>query len=770
MPHIDLIPLHETAKERYLNYALSVITSRALPDIRDGLKPVQRRILYAMFAYLRLMPDGRYRKSATVVGETMGKLHPHGDSAIYEAMVRMAQGFALRAPLVDGQGNFGSIDGDNAAAMRYTEAKLRPLALDLLEELRSNTVAFRPTFDGQLSEPVVLPARFPNLLVNGASGIAVGMATNIPPHALGEVLDACTVLIDNPHATLDDVMKVLPGPDFPTGGRLLNTPQELKAIYETGEGALELRGEYRDEGRAVIITSVPYGISKSDLVEKIAEHVVAEKLPQIIDVRDESTDEIRVVLELKKGASSEAAMAYLLKHTPLQTKFHVNLTCLVPTSREEIAVPEKCGLMRVLREFLAFRMSVVERLLRFELEGLAKRIHVLEGLEKIFDVLDEVIRLIRSSKDRADAEQRLMHRFGLTEEQTDAILELKLYRLAQLEIHLVQKELGEKRKRAAEIERLLASETARWKLIRAELTSLKSRHADVRRTTIAGPDVAVAYDVEEYIIDEDTVVMVTRDGWVKRQRSFTDVKSIRTREGDSVGWVLAASTRATIGFFTNFGRVYTTRGVDIPATTGHGTPIQKLFDFTDKERIVGVVAFDDRHLPKPIERKKETVELFESGPAPTEFEGPYLVALTRFGSAIRFLVEAVREPSNKNGRLFARLEEKDEILMVEQASGLENVCLATRNGNVLIFPVDQISLVRGPAKGVTAIRLVSGDAVLGFMLSGAARDGLEVETSRGRKEIVRTTKFPVSNRGNKGKSILQRGTLSRVVEEPVVRV
>ena len=346
MPSVQVIPLHETTRERYLNYALSVITSRALPDIRDGLKPVQRRILYAMYQNLRLYPDSRYRKSATVVGEVMGKYHPHGDTAIYDAMVRMAQSFSLRMPLVDGQGNFGSLDGDSPAAMRYTEAKLRPLAIRLLEEIRKQTVDYRPNFDGTIFEPIVLPAQFPNLLVNGAVGIAVGMATNIPPHNLAEVIDALVYCIDHDEADSAELVdKFVKGPDFPTAGCILNTPEELRAVYEKGEGPIEVRGEYRQEGKTrVIIESIPFGVSKASLIESIAEHIIAEKVPQLVDVRDESTEDVRIVLELKRGANADAAMAYLLKHTALQSRFHVNLTALVPVEGSDVCAPEKVDL------------------------------------------------------------------------------------------------------------------------------------------------------------------------------------------------------------------------------------------------------------------------------------------------------------------------------------------------------------------------------------------------------------------------------------------
>lgn len=767
MPVVDVVPLHETARERYLNYALSVITSRALPDIRDGLKPVQRRILYAMFTNLRLYPDGRFRKSATVVGEVMGKYHPHGDSAIYDAMVRMAQSFSLRNPLVNGHGNFGSLDGDRPAAMRYTEAKLQPLAMEMLQEIRKKTVNFRPNFDGSLFEPIVLPAKVPNLLVNGSSGIAVGMATNIPPHNLGEVIDALIYMIGSPNARVQTLVdKFVQGPDFPTGGRILNTPEQLVTIYEKGEGAIEIRGEYRVEGKKnIIIHSIPYGLSKSDLIEQIADRIAKGNVPQLVDIRDESTEDVRIVLELKRGASSEAAMAYLFKRTSLQTRFHVNMTCLVPSANPDIPGPEKVNLAQVLRHFLDFRMEVVTRRLQFDLEQLEKRIHILRGFEKIFNALDEAIKIIRSSKNKADAAQRLMHRFRLDDIQTDAILETKLYKLSQLEIEAIRAELEEKERLAAELRLLLGDEAARWRLIRDELRTLKKTFADSRRTTIAGPDAKREFSAEDYIIKEDVYVIVTQDGWVKRQRSYADLGSIRVREGDAVRWALPGSTRATLGIFTNFGKAYTVRIDQLPSTTGYGVPIQKLFDYSDGERIVGVISMDKRVLPKALHEPDIAPELF--GKSQQDPEGPFLVALSEFGFAVRLSLGNFMEPSTKSGRTFMRIGKGDIVLGAKGAAGQEHVCVASKSGNALIFPVHQISLSKNAAKGVIAMRLGAKDRILGFALSAAARQGLEVETSRGRREVVRTTKFEVTNRGNKGKPIIKRGHLSRVISEPV---
>src|SRR5882724_5824430 len=388
--------LASEAQRRYLNYAVSVITSRALPDVRDGLKPVQRRILYAMYANLHLYPDGRFRKSATIVGEVLGKFHPHGDTSCYDAMVRMAQPFSMRGMLVEGHGNFGSLDGDGAAAYRYTEAKLAPLAMELLSEIKQGTVDFRPNYDGTTEEPIVLPAKFPQLLVNGCTGIAVGMATNIPPHNLAEVCEAAVALIDDKSLETKDLLKYIKGPDFPTGGLVTNSKKELREIYETGQGGVRVRGEWKTEtpkgkekgGDRIVITSIAFGVSKATLVERIADVIINKKLPMLVDVRDESTDDVRVVLELKSGADPALVMSYLYKHTPLEQSFHVNLTCLVPTENKEIAGPLRLDLAAMLREFLEFRQDVVTRRFQFELAALEKRIHILQGFALIFDALD----------------------------------------------------------------------------------------------------------------------------------------------------------------------------------------------------------------------------------------------------------------------------------------------------------------------------------------------------------------------------------------------
>ncbi len=772
MDVVETVPLKDTAKEKYLNYALSVITSRALPDVRDGLKPVQRRILYAMYTNLRLLPESRHRKSATVVGEVMGKYHPHGDSAIYEAMVRMAQDFSLRYPLVDGQGNFGSIDGDSPAAMRYTEARLRAIAITFVEELTRNTVDFRPNFDGSLNEPIVLPAQVPNLLLNGSSGIAVGMATNIPPHNAGEILDALIALSKKPSMAVSELMEHVQGPDFPTGGRILNTADEILKVYESGEGTISLRGEYSigklDDGRkGIIIESIPYGVNKSDLIEKIADHIRAGRVPQILDIRDESTDDVRIAIEIKRGADPDAAMAYLFKYTPLSARFHVNMTCLLPTDNPQVSAPRKVDLKSALRYFLNFRFEVVTRRLRHELEQIERRIHILKGFAIIFGSLDEAIRIIRASSDKQDAAQRLMHRFRIDDVQADAILETKLYRLSKLEIDDILVELEAKEMKAAEIRALLENENARRKLVRDELQGLKKTYADERKTLIAGPDSIREFSEEDYIVKENMYVIVSRDGWVKRQKSYTDVGSIRVREGDSIGWVLAGSTRATVCFFTNFGKAYTTRIDQLPNTTGYGDPVQKMFDFSDKETVVGVLSLDERVLPTPVPEQTPEPILFDNESEEESDSGPYFVAMTNSGYCARYSVESFADPSTRTGRTFMKVKGRDSVLGALVSRGDENVCLATKEGRALIFPVQQISTFKGASKGVIAVRLAKGDSVIGFTLSDAARQGLSVMTSRGRSETIRTTKFEVSNRGNKGKTVISRGGLSAVVPETI---
>ncbi|AGA27290.1 type IIA topoisomerase (DNA gyrase/topo II, topoisomerase IV), A subunit [Singulisphaera acidiphila DSM 18658] len=779
---IEDVSLAEATRSRYLNYALSVITSRALPDVRDGLKPVQRRILYAMWHDLHLSSDSRFMKCAAVVGEVMKSYHPHGDASIYDALVRMAQPFSLRYPLVEGYGNFGSIDGDPPAAFRYTECRLTPIAQELLSELRQQTVDFRPNYASTTDEPIVLPAQFPNLLVNGASGIAVGMATNIPPHNLREVCKALDALLENRDLPLEKLTRYITAPDFPTGGVILNTAEEIRQVYATGQGTIKLRGTYEvdpEKANTVLITSIPYGIEKDPLVQRIGELIGKGLVPQLTNIKDLSTDDVRIALELRPGSNADAALAYLFKNTPLQTNFNVNLTCLLPAAGAEIAVPDRLDLRSILQHFLEFRLDIVTRRLQFELTNLLQRIHILEGFAIVFNNLDEAIRIIRDSDGKADAAPKLIARFDLSELQADAVLETKLYRLGKLEINDILEELAQRQKRAAEIQALLDDEPARWQIIRTELKEIGRAYGDDRRTKVDGPPEAIEYRAEDYIVDEDAWVIVTRDGWAKRQKSFTDVASIRVREDDRVGWVYRSRARQTLTIFTDRGMAYTLRVNDIPMTTGHGDPIQKQFAFEDNEHIVCVLCHDPRCLPEHRDIPQTPVSLVQGtlegvngangeGTNPALPPPPYGVALTAGGKVLRFALAPLATVSNRKGRSLVRLDSSisdDVVVGVEATDGTENICLATRSARVLIFPVTEANVVGSTAKGVIAIKLDSTDRVLGFALANKMREGLTVQTNRGATQIIRATKYPVTSRGGRGYGVLQRGSLDAIIHE-----
>jgi DNA gyrase subunit A len=796
---IEDVALAEATRSRYLNYALSVITSRALPDVRDGLKPVQRRILYAMWHDLHVTADSRYIKCAAVVGEVMKTYHPHGDQSIYDALVRMAQPFSMRQTLVDGYGNFGSIDGDPPAAMRYTECRLTPIAHALLSELRDQTVDYRPNYASTADEPIVLPAQYPNLLVNGVSGIAVGMATNIPPHNLKEVCNALIALLDDRELPLEKILKRVHGPDFPTGGVILTPADDLRQIYATGQGTIKLRGTYEphpDRANSLLITSIPYGVEKDALVERIGELISKGQVPQLTNVKDLSTDDIQILLELRSGANAEAAMAYLFKNSPLQINYSINMTCLLPSEGAEVAVPRRLDLKTILQQFLDFRLEVVTRRLRYELKNLLDRIHILEGFEIVFNNLDEAIQIIRASDGKADAAPKLIARFGLTEIQADAVLETKLYRLGKLEIRDIRAELAQKRKRAKEIQKLLDDEPARWEIIRGELKEIIQTFGDARRTRLEVPAAPMEFREEDYIVDEDSWVIVTRDGWTKRQKSFTDVASIRVRDDDKVGWVYRARARQTITFFTDRGVGYSLRVNDIPMTTGHGEPIQKQFAFEDQEHIVGVICHDPRCLPDPSKYPQTGPRLVqqlladELEPARVDANGngqagghgsangdgagpavpppPYGIVLTAGGKVLRFALAPLAAVSTRKGRIVVRLDptfKDDRVVGVQATDGSENVCLATRSARVLIFPVTEANIVAGAARGVVAIRLEPKDRVIGFVLANKKREGLTVRTNRGATQIVRATKYPVTARGGKGYAILQRGSLEAILPE-----
>jgi DNA gyrase subunit A len=770
------VPLRLAAQERYLNYSLSVITSRAIPDVRDGLKPVQRRILYTMDD-LGLRHTAKHRKCAKVVGDVMGRFHPHGDSSIYEALVRMAQPFSLRMPLVDGSGNFGSVDGDNAAAMRYTECRMTKVASELLADLATRTVAFKPNYDGTSEEPVVLPSRIPNLLVNGSSGIAVGMATSIPPHNLKEVCAALLKLLKDPE--IKDYQLVandaVQGPDFPTGGQIINTKEELREIYQTGQGTIRLRGVAKviesSAGSTLQITSIPFGVNKASLVERIGEIIFSGKLPLALEVRDLSTDDIRIDISLKKDADANKVLAYLFKNTPLQTNFNVNMTCLVPTEKPVLGAPDRLGLKQILWHFLHFRLDVVTNRLVNELASLERRIHILQGFAIIFDALDEIIKIIRASEGKADAAQRIMKRFpqgkgGLDEEQTEAILELKLYRLARLEINLIREELKEKQKRAREIRRLLAEDTAdtnasgRWQIVRGEIQSLIEEYgkdpASKRQSSIGTIEEETEFSDEDFIVAEDCYILVTTDGWVKRQKQIVDPAKSRLRQGDAVLACIAGSTRSSIGFFSSLGVCYSARMIDIPASTGFGEPIQKLFKLKDGERIVSAISFDPRMIGNIDEDPKK----------PDLCPETHALACTSNGFALRFGLASFVEPSTRSGRRYARVAEGASVVSVQSIHGSETILAVSEACRAMVCAADEVNYLSGAGKGVTLIRLAKDDRLLGFKASTGDRDLLVVLTNRGAKKTISTGKYRTTARGGRGIEIQKNGRIAEVVSPP----
>jgi DNA gyrase subunit A len=749
--------LREAAEERYLSYALSVITSRALPDVRDGLKPVQRRILYAMWQNLRLTAGARPRKSAAIVGEVLGKYHPHGDQAAYEAMVRMAQDFSLRYPLVHGEGNFGSLDGDGAAAYRYTEARLTAIAEELLEDLAADTVPFRATFDAMLDEPIVLPGAVPQLLMNGSTGIAVGMATNIPPHNLKEIVAALTALIDDPDAGVKDLLKHVKGPDFPTGGEVLNSKRELREIYESGQGPIRLRGEYEIETlargkRQVVVTSIPYTVNKAELVEAIANEIIARKLPLVTDVRDESTSDVRIVLELKAEASAEAAMAYLYKHTALQTNFNVNLTCLVPTSNPAVGQPARVTLRDLCRHFLDHRMVVVTRRLEHEKKKLLERLHILDALAKIYDDLDRAIRIIRKADSRQDAAQGLMKAFDLDQVQADAILEIRLYQLARLEISKILEERAAKRARLKEVEALLKSPKARWKIIRDDLERIAEKFGDKRRTKIGNAE-ELEYNAEVYIVHEETTVLLSRDGWLRRVRELKDPSSARLREGDALQAVLPGTSRDHLVLYSSHGSVYVLRVADVPATTGYGEPVQSLLKFGDGERVVAAQLKRDEAGSAPEATTGQGSLFAAKGAAPAMI----LVATARgFGfRATPDLTETTRA-----GRRVARVADGDEVVSIEPVLG-KAVVVAAASGKMLRFPVDEVAELSGPGRGVTLMKPDADSRLVGALALPDKADFLAI-TPEGNERKFAVGEVPAGRRAGKGQKVVKRGGVAAI--------
>lgn len=753
---IQPVSIAQETRRRYLNYALSVITSRALPDVRDGLKPVQRRILYTMYFDLHLHADGRPRKCAKIIGDVTGNYHPHGNDAAYDALVRLAQNWVMRVPLVDGQGNFGSVDGDSPAAYRYTEAKLTAVSDSLMTELRQRTIEMRPNYDGTRDEPVVLPAQFPNLLVNGVAGIAVGMATNIPPHNLGEVVKACVHLIDDPDATTAQLLDKIKGPDFPLGGKVVTDRPTLRKIYEEGTGSIKVQGEWKLEevGRKqqIVITSIPYGVNKGNLEEVIGEIIASRKLPQLLNLTNESNEKegLRIALEMKYGSDPNLIMAYLYRHTALQENFPYNMTCLVPTEDGKTR-PERLGLKAVLRYFVDFRFATVRRRFEYELEQLRKRIHILEGFRIIFDALDRAIRMIRESEGKADASAKLIKAFKLDEIQAEAILDAQLYRIAQLEIKKILDELKEKKAEAEKIEGILRSDKKLWNVVKEELSEVGEKFGDRRRTRMGSAEDLPDFDEEAYIVRENTNVVLTRDGWIKRVGRLAAVESTRVREGDEVIAVIPGNTLDHVIFFTSDGTAYTIRMNEVPASSGYGEPIAKFFRLADEVKVIGAVSTDERFTPPEGDASDGTP------PA------PYLLVVTAQGQTLRSPLAPFRTASTKVGRRYVKLNDGDKVVLAtvlkpEQRS----LFLASAGGHVLHFPIEEINILAGVGKGVIGIKLEKDDTCLGGALIRNQNDALVVETS-GAKQMEFFGSREMNSRGGKGFEAVKRTSFVRVV-------
>ncbi len=755
----EIIPasIVEETRRRYLTYALSVITSRALPDVRDGLKPVQRRILYTMYHELQVYFDRKTVKCARIVGDVMGKFHPHGDSAIYDAMVRMTQSWVMSLPLINGQGNFGSVDGDDPASMRYTEARLSAVADYLLAELRQQTVPMRPNYDGTMQEPAVLPAQFPNLLVNGVSGIAVGMATNIPPHNLGDICRACVQLIENSDATTAQLLDRIKGPDFPLGGKIITDRPSLRKIYEDGTGSIKVQAEWsveeKGKKRQIVITSIPYGVNKGALENQIGALIADRKLPQATDLTNEMNEKVglRITIDIKPDADPNLVMAYLFKHTPLQESFAVNMTCLVP-DKEGNLHPRRLGLKEMLQEFLDFRLETVRKRFEYELEVLRKRIHILKGFKIIFDALDKAIKLIRESQGRADAAEKLMKAFDLDQIQTDAILDAQLYKIAQMEIKKILEELKEKKAAAEEIEAILKSTRRLWTIVKTELNELADKHGDKRRTKLGSSEDELEFNPEAFIVKENTNVVLTADGWIKRVGRLASIEGTRVREGDSVIAVVPASTLDHAIFFADDGTACTMRVNEIPASSGYGEPITKFFKLDDQVKLVGAATTDERFVPATIKP-----------PTKDDPPGPYLLVVTQHGLTLRTPLEPYRVESNKLGRRYVRLNDGDKVVMMAVLLGEEeSIFLASADGHVIHFRIEEINILSGVGKGVIGIKLADDDKCLGGALITRASQMLQVETSGG-KTLEFTGRHDTVSRGGKGFEAVKRSSLVRIV-------
>lgn len=763
---VEYVSLSHETRKRYVNYALSVITARALPDVRDGLKPVQRRILYVMYHDQRLTAQSKARKSAKICGDTLGNFHPHGDSAVYDAMVRLAQDFSLRYPLVDGHGNFGSIMGLPAAAARYTEAKLTPVAEHLMQELRFQTVEMRPNYDGTREEPTVLPARYPNLLVNGAQGIAVGMATNIPPHNLTEVVKACVHLIRHPRATVAQLMKYVKGPDFPLGGRIVTDRRTLRKAYQEGRGSIKVRGEWKfdrdrrkNSPKCLVVHSVPYGVETGPLLADIGEIIVGGKLPQLVDVSDQTDDQngLRIVLEIKPSSDPEAVMAYLYKHTNLEQNFALNLTCLVPDDQGAL-VPARTSLVEMLRHFLDFRFTTVRRRFEYQLRQLEQRIHLLKGFAVLFRGLDKALKIIRKSNGKPDAAKKLMRAFPLDEIQAHAVLEMPLYRISKLEIDRILEERDEKIAEAKRIERLLRSKSRLWKLVQSELQELADEFGDRRRTGIGSTDEVAEFDPQAYIVRENTNVVVTREGWLKRVGRLQKTENTRVRRGDSVLDVAPGSTLESIAIFASDGVAYTLPIDQVPASSGYGDPLSKHVRLGDGVNVVAAISTDPRFTPSDKKKRRQ--------PTPS----PYLLIVTARGQVMQLSFSSFRTPSTKVGRKFCRLRKGDQVVFTQLVRKAETMFVATKNARVLHFEIEEVPVLGAAGKGVRGIKLESGDEVLGAVQLARPSDCLRVTSTNDKVLTFGQMKYSVTSRGGKGVKTSMRSGFAEIIRPPIALV
>lgn len=738
---VELKTVEDVMEWSYLRYSMSVIIDRALPDVRDGLKPIHRRILYAMERN-GWRPGTKFTKSANIVGEVMGKYHPHGDSAIYDAMVRLAQDWVMRAPLVEGQGNFGSMDGDPPAAHRYTEARMSRAGAALLTDLDKETVDFRDNYDGTQKEPVVLPAMLPNLLLNGQVGIAVGMATNIPTHNLGELCDAITYLIDNgaDNTTIDDLLKFVKGPDFPTGGIVYAGPA-MKQAYLTGRGSVVIRAvtniEETKRGRSqIIVSEVPYGVNKETLMKKIADLVKEKKIVGIQALRDESArGKVRMVVELKKDACAGKILNQLFKWTSLQTSFHYNMLALVDGIQ-----PRILGLEDILNEYLKHRRLVVRRRTEYELRKAEERAHILAGLKIALDNIDEVIHLIRSSKDYETAKTGLMERFQLSEVQAQAILAMQLRKLTGLDRQAIENELAELLAKIAEYRAILADEQKILDIIKSELAEMKEKLGDARRTKIINHELGKMTD-EDVIPEEDAVILLTDENYVKRT-SMTDYRrqnrggkgkrGLTTKESDTVAQLITASTHDFLSFFTNKGRVFRLRAFDVPAAglQAKGTPVVNLLSLQPEEKVTSIIKYS----------KDEA----QSGDG-------YLFMATTNGT-IKKTKAKEYENIRANGLIAIKLDDGDELRWVRRTSGNDDVIMSTAFGQAIRFNEQDARSMGRSARGVRGIRLRPGDKVVGVDVVDPSNDKakLLIMGERGYGKITKASNFPVHKRGGIG--------------------